>query len=415
MVQDAEVKVKLKAEGAEETKARLLETRAALVGVSSEQLKNAQTQRQAARDANVLNNAESYRTRIYLAQHPILNQVTRGLCDFAGVGRNALAITTAISTAYTAFGKVNEEAAQIQAHIAEKQRELAIEMAKAFPDPMIVANLTGDLHALNAEMDANKQAEQQGFIANLLIIGSTVATAGHAIAAVVTKIGASFPHLTSLTTAFGSIPTLVAQAGAVMAGFFAGTWLRENVLPDWFKKPIDDFFFKGIPDAVAAGVGSFLGFGRSLADIWPTIQDGFTSFWNGMVNTVTSAVGIIIKSVRSVIDAIAKLPGKAANAIGGGIASLVGSFFPSAGAHNARANGGMITEPVMGVGLNSGQTWSFGEAGPEMVIPSGGRGGGGGGRTINVYATVEGSLLAQRELDKGVDKAMKDTLKRHGW
>src|SRR5687767_12776577 len=129
MVNDAEVKVKLKAEGAEETKQRLLETRAALVGVSTDQLKNAQSQRQAARDANVLNNAESYKTRIFLAQHPALNQVTRGLRDMAGVGRNALAITTAISTAFTAFGRVNVEATQIQAQIAQKQRELAIELA----------------------------------------------------------------------------------------------------------------------------------------------------------------------------------------------------------------------------------------------------------------------------------------------
>ena len=35
----------------------------------------------------------------------------------------------------------------------------------------------------------------------------------------------------------------------------------------------------------------------------------------------------------------------------------------------ARASGGWIDEPVLGIGLNSGKPWTFGEQGPEMVVP----------------------------------------------
>jgi TP901 family phage tail tape measure protein len=57
------------------------------------------------------------------------------------------------------------------------------------------------------------------------------------------------------------------------------------------------------------------------------------------------------------------------------------------------AAGGVLDEPVMGIGMRSGRSYSLGEAGPEAVVPlgghghggSGGGGGGGGGVTVNVY------------------------------
>jgi len=52
--------------------------------------------------------------------------------------------------------------------------------------------------------------------------------------------------------------------------------------------------------------------------------------------------------------------------------------------HIAMANGGVIGEPVAGVGLRSGSSYSFGERGPETVTP----GVGGGHRTYNINVTV---------------------------
>ena len=51
-------------------------------------------------------------------------------------------------------------------------------------------------------------------------------------------------------------------------------------------------------------------------------------------------------------------------------------------ADNPNAAGGWINEPVKGIGMNTGQTYSIGERGAEFVSPNGG--GSGGGVTINI-------------------------------
>ena len=60
---------------------------------------------------------------------------------------------------------------------------------------------------------------------------------------------------------------------------------------------------------------------------------------------------------------------------------------------NGMASGGVLTEPVAGIGLRSGQSYLMGEAGPEAVVPlSGstpvagvGSGGSGGGTSVRLY------------------------------
>jgi hypothetical protein len=51
------------------------------------------------------------------------------------------------------------------------------------------------------------------------------------------------------------------------------------------------------------------------------------------------------------------------------------------GPHTAMANGGVIREPVVGIGA-SGRTYSFGERGAETVSP------GAGGSTYNITVNV---------------------------
>jgi TP901 family phage tail tape measure protein len=71
-----------------------------------------------------------------------------------------------------------------------------------------------------------------------------------------------------------------------------------------------------------------------------------------------------------------------------------------AGPGNVRAAGGLITEPVVGIGLRTGQRWSFGENGNEMVVPLGGQaaqssGGGGSGQPIIINVNLAGHRVAQ--------------------
>ena len=50
---------------------------------------------------------------------------------------------------------------------------------------------------------------------------------------------------------------------------------------------------------------------------------------------------------------------------------------------NMLANGGIINEPISGIGQRSGQSYLFGEAGSEMVVPMS-KAGGMGGTTVNI-------------------------------
>ncbi|WBB73228.1 phage tail tape measure protein [Micromonospora sp. WMMD1128] len=56
--------------------------------------------------------------------------------------------------------------------------------------------------------------------------------------------------------------------------------------------------------------------------------------------------------------------------------------------HIAMANGGRIGEPVVGVGLNTGSSYSFAERGPEWVIPDGAVTGGASVTNVNVTVQV---------------------------
>jgi phage-related protein len=55
------------------------------------------------------------------------------------------------------------------------------------------------------------------------------------------------------------------------------------------------------------------------------------------------------------------------------------------GTYRGYASGGIIPEPVLGIGLRSGSPYSFGERGPETVIPGIGGGFGGGEFTGDLY------------------------------
>jgi hypothetical protein len=58
------------------------------------------------------------------------------------------------------------------------------------------------------------------------------------------------------------------------------------------------------------------------------------------------------------------------------------------------ANGGVIAEPVVGMGLNSRKSYMFGEAGNEIVIPASRYQSGGGAPAQNINIQVGGTLTA---------------------
>jgi phage-related minor tail protein len=162
---------------------------------------------------------------------------------------------------------------------------------------------------------------------------------------------------------------------------------------------------------------------HETANIFDGIKQDVSRIWDQMWNATVSAD---VHGVSRVVSEIGRLPGQAIHAIAslpgmmrsaganamnwllGGIesaASRVLSFISGIGGeiaahlrsalsvsipgigHIGFAQGGVIDEPIVGFGLRSGMSYSFGEDGPETITPGTGHyGGGGGGDTyiINV-------------------------------
>jgi len=119
---------------------------------------------------------------------------------------------------------------------------------------------------------------------------------------------------------------------------------------------------------------------QHIADIWQNatnaIGDGFgTLFEDVLVGKVKSAGDYIVSFLSSVAKSVNNV---LANAIGQGIATTIGGMFSGGSAGQspydsgiAMAQGGWITEPIVGRGINTGKRYTLGERGPELVTPAG--------------------------------------------
>jgi len=67
--------------------------------------------------------------------------------------------------------------------------------------------------------------------------------------------------------------------------------------------------------------------------------------------------------------------------------------FAGAGAVKALKYGGVINEPIHGIGQNTGQRYLMGEAGPERITPMSG----GGGQVV-IHNHVQGSILTEEQI-----------------
>ena len=79
-----------------------------------------------------------------------------------------------------------------------------------------------------------------------------------------------------------------------------------------------------------------------------------------------------------------------------------------------RQHGGMINEPIWGIG-KSGQSYMFGEAGPERVIPTGASTRGGvGDVTINVNVDSINSDVDLEKIKPVIERALQEVHSRRG-
>ena len=91
----------------------------------------------------------------------------------------------------------------------------------------------------------------------------------------------------------------------------------------------------------------------------------------------------------------------------------------ASGTKKSRAIGGMITEPVIGVGLNTGDTWSFGERGMEYVTPNTALGGNQNydqrnNVVINVSIDKVANNVDLQQIKPIVERALRESHSRRG-
>lgn len=168
-----------------------------------------------------------------------------------------------------------------------------------------------------------------------------------------------FPDFTNL---FKGLPSLK-QAWDSLTGFFG---MVGESITNLLLKPLgqlNQFFgsiatgIKNVLQPIWDGLTGFFKFVvlkglNIITDVWSTLTDGFKAIAN-----------VFIGIYNGIRDWAASLP-----IIGGGI----GKTFPHL---KAMASGGMINEPVVGIGQRTGTGYLMGERGSEQVTPAG-RGGG---------------------------------------
>ena len=191
---------------------------------------------------------------------------------------------------------------------------------------------------------------------------------------------------------------LIIQAGLLNKGFVAGIADRINVS---IKEPLEVALIK-VPEK-----------GISAIDLWVQESNArmmtFSSITQDLIGSAFTAAfsqgeNALESFKNAFLRILSQLAVKAAtfgilSAIFPGASIGFGSFMFGKGF----AEGGVIPEPIVGVGLNSGQGYTFGEEGPETVIPNGGA----AGVTINFNGNITDRAYVQNFLIPEINRAVR--------
>ena len=182
-----------------------------------------------------------------------------------------------------------------------------------------------------------------------------------------------------------------------MGKIVGGATFVYTSISTWFSKEIDkitgglDFVRSFIINWFSKEMGKIVG---GATFVYTEI---FNWFWNGLNSIQASWQDLwswisewIKKGINNVSSSI-------------GLGNIIGN-----------ADGGMITEPILGFG-KSGQMYSFGEKGSEEVIPHGqSAGGGGGGITLNISVGNISSEGDMRNFESRVMEVLENANSRRG-
>lgn len=438
---DAVLGVHLQEEGADDVKRKLLETRAAILGVSTAKLEEAKNTQALARDARNLNNENRLATQIWLAQHPAINNLSRAMSVYGNVSRTALQITSAFSLASLAFSNTNSSLLDLQGQLAQAERDQSLALKTYGYDSTQYADASEKVGVLKQKIKELNDQSFQGAVTGALNLAASIGLIGASLLGVIPEIAVAIPEFFAMSFAIGGITitaaplifALIAIAAAIIllitywpqitaaigefvkilqgawqwiTGVFAAHW-REIIIG--LLGPVG-LLVVGIVDNWDAIVKAF-------TDAFNLIKGGFIVFWNALITVANGAIGFITSGIESLANGfIAVINGmiRAINALAAALhlpqLGTIGNIsIPKVSIPLvAAASGfeGLVDRPTM---------FLAGEAGAENVSisPTSRRSAGSTGVIINI--TVNGSIQSENDFFRKVDDSLRRSLKRSGF
>lgn len=223
--------------------------------------------------------------------------------------------------------------------------------------------------------------------------------------------------LTNITTWLAELPGKLLDK---IKGF--GTWLAETLpamwtgFTIWLGIVLVKFleWLTGLPGEI----------GKGISGIWSALLDKGkeigSQIWAGVKSGIGSIGDLFGGMVSSAVDWGRNIWNNAMAGFGAGKAAAKSDNKTQPGGSDAMASADLNDlAPHAAGGIFLGPTIFgkdlFGEAGPEMVMPLTPSNvaqymGGGGAGTVNVYVTVQGSLVHERDLQRTLTQMVKDGL-----
>ena len=333
------------------------------------------------RDARVMSNTMNIQKNIFLATHPVLNNLTRAMNIFGSVNRAVMSGLNTINIAMIALNTNSAGVAQAQADLAQKQREYDEAVLKFGPDSKQAIQALDELRVAQAKLGEETQNRSNQITSAWLSVGAAISGVVTSIVLTLPKI---LPFIGGLGTAFGSLIAFFEFLPTGMTNFalFASTFL--DLIP-------------GMIEAQTKFGDAMRYFFRVLLPITATIGlQIVTNLMNGIGKALVDGINMVVKGIVNAINTLIRIYNAAASRLKLGTIPTI-NFTPIA------------FTPIGGTALTNPSGISP-ETNPGLFPRTSG---GGGGNTINI--TVQGSILTENDIKKVFDKWLKNDLQTVGF
>lgn len=435
---DATVGVRIRSEGADELKTRLRELRTEFERGDISVSEYSKGLRGVNRDARSMTQQSQVATRVFLAQHPAINSLSRAMSTFGSISRTALSITTAFSVAKLAFGGSTSAMMELQSELAEAERNF--NKLNEAGDKIGATEQKENIDILKQKIKELTDSASEEKIVNLVNLGSTVSLMGGSITSIIKNKDAFSGVFKGIAHALGSKTDAATPMGAIRS-FNTGIGTSTANMGKMVKY---------VPTFTGAltNISTFAGTAAGGVEALNTAMGASTLAAGGLVaaatplatilSSVAGTLGPIIAAWGSIRPLIEQFAGQAfpqpqyaeaapmpttpagggkSNGAGAGDKPFTYKGLTGQAAINAKkagfADGGIIKEPTMLFGMRSGGMGIMAEKGPEAIMPlKSGSGGSSGGNTTII---VQGSVIRESELWGIVNKYGLRDLKRSGF